>query len=164
DVLRHAVRIPRAIRYRYGRRMGGCNAPCAGTLAYSPTWRRFRHSPRWIWVGYILSAFAFQYLYPYFNRWPELGCRAMFWVGVLPALLVLWIRTGVRESPVWLERQKHLEKSKKKDQISLVRIFRRDQIGTTIQTSILLAAFMFSFYSIMFLSFPTHRLQNIPET
>ena len=29
----------------------------------------------------------------------------MFWIGILPALLVLWIRAKVPESPVWLERQ-----------------------------------------------------------
>src|SRR5512143_3411727 len=34
------------------------------------------------------------------------GWRAVFFVGVLPALVVLWIWTEVPESPIWLERGK----------------------------------------------------------
>jgi SHS family lactate transporter-like MFS transporter len=74
----------------------------------------------------------------------------MFWIGVLPALLVFWIRSGVSESPVWLSRQQHLKDTKQKDRVSMLRIFQRDLIGVTIQCSILLGAFMFSYYSITF--------------
>jgi MFS family permease len=35
---------------------------------------------------------------------PGLGWRAVFFVGVLPALLVLWIRRDVPESELWLHR------------------------------------------------------------
>ncbi|HSD67659.1 MAG TPA: MFS transporter [Vicinamibacteria bacterium] len=35
---------------------------------------------------------------------PRFGWRAVFFVGVLPALVVLWIRREVQESPIWLER------------------------------------------------------------
>jgi MFS family permease len=37
---------------------------------------------------------------------PRFGWRAVFFVGVLPALVVLWIWTRVPESPIWLERGK----------------------------------------------------------
>jgi MFS family permease len=37
---------------------------------------------------------------------PRFGWRAVFFVGVLPALVVLWIRSEVPESPIWLERGK----------------------------------------------------------
>jgi len=37
---------------------------------------------------------------------PRFGWRAVFFVGVLPALFVLWIRSQVPESPIWLERGK----------------------------------------------------------
>ena len=62
----------------------------------------------WHW-GYILSALAFGYIYPMFRGMADpfsdqpgatLGWRVMFWTGVMPALLVFWIRTGVTESPV----------------------------------------------------------------
>src|SRR5262245_47370876 len=37
---------------------------------------------------------------------PRFGWRAVFFVGVLPALLVFWIRREVPESQVWLERRR----------------------------------------------------------
>jgi len=37
---------------------------------------------------------------------PRFGWRAVFFVGVLPALVVLWIRRDVPESRIWLERGK----------------------------------------------------------
>ncbi len=37
---------------------------------------------------------------------PRFGWRAVFFVGVLPALVVLWIWTEVPESPIWVERGK----------------------------------------------------------
>jgi SHS family lactate transporter-like MFS transporter len=40
-----------------------------------------------------------------FTFFPFLGWRAMFVVGVLPALLVVYIRMGVTESPVWVHQQ-----------------------------------------------------------
>jgi MFS family permease len=37
---------------------------------------------------------------------PRFGWRAVFFVGVLPALAVFWIRREVEEPPIWLERGK----------------------------------------------------------
>ena len=62
--------------------------------------------------GFILSALVFTYLYPMLTPYGEIAWRAMFWIGILPALLVLWIRRNVEESPVWLERQRHLQTSR----------------------------------------------------
>lgn len=100
--------------------------------------------------GYIISALVFTYVYPLFSPWPDISWRVMFWMGVLPALLVLWIRSGVKESPVWLERQRHLSEQKRKSQISLARIFHRDLIATTLHTTLMMGAFMFSYYSYTF--------------
>jgi SHS family lactate transporter-like MFS transporter len=109
--------------------------------------------------GFILSSLVFQTIYPFFQSQPNLGWRAMFWIGIIPALLVLWIRTGVSESPIWLERQKHLNERREKDQISLLRILKRDLIGVTIHTSIVLTAFMFSYHSTTFW-YPTYLRQS----
>ena len=56
--------------------------------------------------GYIIAATAFQFLYPLFAGTPDLGWRAMFWVGLVPALLTFWIRARVTESPLWLDQQR----------------------------------------------------------
>ena len=115
----------------------------------------------WYW-GYILSALTFSYVYPIFETVPDpfsdsaastLGWRVMFWTGVIPALLVLWIRTGVQESPVWLEHRRQLEKREHAalaDRVSVVRLFQSDLLWVTVQSSLLISAFMFSYYSISF--------------
>ncbi len=46
-------------------------------------------------LGFLLAGGVFALVYPHF------GWRAMFVVGVLPALLIFFIRAKVPESPVW---------------------------------------------------------------
>ncbi len=115
----------------------------------------------WYW-GYILSALTFHYIYPLFSAIPDpfsdaaastLGWRVMFWTGVVPALLVLWIRSGVSESPVWLARQRRLaEAGTAPDaaRASVLRLFGPDLWWATVQSSLLMGAFMFSYYSLSF--------------
>jgi MFS transporter, SHS family, lactate transporter len=109
----------------------------------------------WFWV-YLFAAAVFQFIYPLFNRLPDLGWRVMFWTAVGPALLTLWIRSRVSESPIWLELHGRTQSAARERanpleaRISLVGIFRRDLIGTTIQTSAVLGAFMCFYYSVNF--------------
>ena len=110
--------------------------------------------------GFVLSSFAFRYIYPVFNTDPNLGWRVMFWIGILPALMLLWIRKGVSESPVWLERQKQLKRDKKKDGVSFFRIMKKDLIGTTLHTSLLMGAFIFSYHSTTFW-YPTYLRETV---
>src|SRR5215467_11050409 len=49
--------------------------------------------------GYLLAAVVYWAVFPFF------GWRGLFVAGVLPALLVLYIRARVPESPAWLRRQ-----------------------------------------------------------
>jgi MFS family permease len=49
---------------------------------------------------------------------PHFGWRAVFFVGVLPALLVLWIRTGVQEPPIWTDRMASSDRESKKRLLS----------------------------------------------
>jgi len=49
--------------------------------------------------GYFLATVAYGLFYD------RLGWRAMFLLGVLPAILVFFIRRGVEESPTWREQQ-----------------------------------------------------------
>ena len=51
-------------------------------------------------VGYLLAAVAYAVVYP------ALGWRWMFFIGILPALLSLFIRFKVQESPVWEEQKR----------------------------------------------------------
>ena len=50
-------------------------------------------------IGYLLAAVAARFLLPVW------GWRPMFWVGALPALLALYIRTKVPESEAWKQHK-----------------------------------------------------------
>src|SRR5246127_1318347 len=50
-------------------------------------------------IGYLLAALAARLVLP------ALGWRWMFWLGALPALLALYIRTKVPESAAWEEHR-----------------------------------------------------------
>jgi MFS transporter, SHS family, lactate transporter len=50
-------------------------------------------------IGYLLAAIAARFLLP---MW---GWRPMFWIGALPALLALYIRTKVPESEAWQQHR-----------------------------------------------------------
>ena len=109
----------------------------------------------WYW-GYLLSAAVFQFVYPLFNDTPDFAWRTMFWIAIVPALFTLWIRRQVPESPVWLERQRRLREARRsgnvgaEPRISLARIFQRDLIWTTAQTTFVIGAFMCIYYSVNF--------------
>ncbi len=55
--------------------------------------------------GFILAAGVVQLASPRIVGAPG-GWRILLWSGVLPALLVFWVRRSVPESPVWLERKR----------------------------------------------------------
>lgn len=50
--------------------------------------------------GYLLASIVFGLFYEH------IGWRGMFFVGIIPALLVLYIRRSVPESPAWKEMEK----------------------------------------------------------
>ena len=50
-------------------------------------------------IGYLLAAVAARFILP---AW---GWRPMFWIGALPALLALYIRTKVPESEAWKQHR-----------------------------------------------------------
>lgn len=104
----------------------------------------------WAW-GYVLSALVFQTLYPVVRTQMDEAWRAMFWIGAVPAVLVLWIRSRVSESPVWLALQRDAAgAAAPRARVSLTRIFAPDLIGTTIHCSLLAACFMVSYYSVTY--------------
>ena len=103
----------------------------------------------WGW-GYVLSALVFQTVYPLLRNEMTEAWRAMFWMGAIPAVLVIWIRSSVTESPVWIALHRDGGTAARGVRVSLARIFRRDLIGTTIHCSLLAACFMVSYYSVTY--------------
>jgi MFS transporter, SHS family, lactate transporter len=114
----------------------------------------------WYW-GYLLAAATYQFVYPLFSGTPDLGWRVMFWVCIIPALFTLWIRKSVTESPVWLEQQRLRALDPEAARVRktpLARIFSRDLIGTTLQTTFVIGSFMCIYYSVNFW-YPTFLIE-----
>lgn len=101
-------------------------------------------------MGFLLAAFVYQFVYPLVSQTSDLGWRVMFWIGVLPAFLVLFLMKGIEESPVWLERQRHLEARSERDSLSLMELFKSELLGTTIHTTLFMGAILAMYYSISY--------------
>ncbi len=88
-----------AMRLLYGIGMGGTWGVGASLVLESvpPKWRGLASGllQEGYAVGYLLAAGAF---YTVFPRW---GWRAMFFIGVIPAVLTLLISVKVQESEAW---------------------------------------------------------------
>ncbi len=85
-------------------------------------------------IGYILAAIVAATVLPAY------GWRAMFLIGVLPALLTVWIRRNVPEPPVWLERTTPAG--------SLWDIFRAPLRRVTIIATLLATTVLFAYWGV----------------
>jgi MFS transporter, SHS family, lactate transporter len=77
-------------------------------------------------LGYLLSALLYATMFQYI-RW-----RGMLWIGVLPALAVIWTRFYVKEPEVWAENQANQVKHNAHVKAPLIAIFRRGLIWNTL--------------------------------
>ena len=100
-------------------------------------------------AGSIIAALVYATLYPMLNT-NGYGWRAMMWIGILPVLLALWIATTVKESPIWIERRSNLRAANARHALEIGRLFSGDLLPITIQTSIMMGAFLVFYYSITF--------------
>jgi len=90
-------------RFLVGLGMGGEWA--AGAALVSETWRGEHRGKA---LGLMQSGFAIGYAMAAVIAAlvaPHWGWRAVFFAGILPAALTLWIRGGVQESPLWLTQR-----------------------------------------------------------
>ena len=106
-------------------------------------------------TGNILMAVVFRFLHPVFSAHGELAWRGFFWIGILPAFLVVWIISRVKESPVWLERQRHLrEIGGRALKLPFTSLFKGPVLPITIQSVLLMSGMLFLYNSINYL-YPT---------
>jgi SHS family lactate transporter-like MFS transporter len=102
-------------------------------------------------LGFMLSSLVYQLGWPLVSGNPDRGWRLMLWAGVLPAVVILAAMTRVKESPVWLEqRQQRRPAAAGVSRFSVSRLLDHDLRWVTVHTSLLMAAFMFSYHSITF--------------
>ena len=102
--LSHSIPQLAVFRFLLGLGMGG-EWSCGAALV-AETWRA-EHRGRAL--GLMQSAYAIGEAIAaivVLLVFPQFGWRAVFFVGVLPALLVFWIYRGVPEPELWLNRAK----------------------------------------------------------
>ena len=131
DVIPNAVRVSRAVRHRHGRGLGGGHAARDRALAAAAA----RHVSGMLQSGYstgfMLSALVFQFVYPLLNGRADFGWRVMLWSASCRRCWFLWIM-GARQGKPGLARASARSRTARRQRsLPLVRLFRRDLIGTT---------------------------------
>jgi MFS family permease len=112
----HSVPQLAVFRFVLGLGMGG--EWTAGAALIAETWRaEHRGTALGLMqssyaIGEAVAALVVLVVLPHF------GWRAVFFVGVLPALLVLWIRTSVPEPAIWKNRMASAGRGSKKRLLS----------------------------------------------
>jgi MFS family permease len=68
---------------------------------------------------------------------PDIGWRVFFFIGLIPALLVLWIRRNITEAPLFAEEQRGRAAARAPGGASLWGIFGRAALPTTLKATLL---------------------------
>jgi MFS family permease len=105
-------------------------------------------------IGWGLALLAYTLVFSFVP--PGLAWRVTFWLGILPALLVLYVRGKVREPEVFVQtRAAASESGGVATRISLLHIFRLDLLRTTLFASLLAVGAQGGYYAI-FTWLPTY--------
>ena len=124
-------------------------------------------------LGFALSAAAYGLLYglpnplngilPYAGV--TVGWREMLWLGILPAIVVIWIRFFVKEPEVWVENKRLQKESGIEVKTPLFSIFKKGLIGNTLTGCLWMGAAFCVYYSIwaLFSSYLQKELNWTPK-
>jgi SHS family lactate transporter-like MFS transporter len=105
-------------------------------------------------LGFLLSAAVYGLFYDY------LGWRGLLWIGILPALSVIFVRYFVKEPKVWVENRRLQRLHNREVRAPLFRIFKRAMLGNTLTACWWMASSFVVYYSI-FALFATHLQKDL---
>jgi MFS transporter, SHS family, lactate transporter len=108
-------------------------------------------------IGFLLSSIIYGLFYDY------IGWRGMLWIGVLPALSVVWIRYYVKEPPIWVENRRRQREENREVHAPLIEIFKRGMLSNTLLACWWMASNFVLYYSIWAL-FATHLQADLKLT
>jgi MFS family permease len=95
-------------------------------------------------VGWAGAAFAFWGAYAFMR--PEQAWRVLLWLGILPALLVVYIRRNVAEPAIYLQARERSEPQPAA--VHFLSIFRGPLLRTTALASLMSAGMLGAYYSV----------------
>jgi MFS transporter, SHS family, lactate transporter len=93
-------------------------------------------------LGALLSSGAYALLYD------SIGWRGLLLIGVLPALLIVYIRIYVKEPQVWVENRRKQRLQNREFRTPLFSIFRRGLLGNTLTACWMMASAFVVGYSV----------------
>jgi SHS family lactate transporter-like MFS transporter len=105
-------------------------------------------------IGFLLSSAAYGLLYN------SIGWRGLLWLGILPALAVLYVRRFVKEPEVWVANRAKQREQKKEFRAPLFDIFRPRVLGNTITACLWMGSGFVVYYSVYGL-FATHMQKDL---
>ena len=105
-------------------------------------------------IGFLLSSAVYGLFFNY------IGWRGMLWIGVLPAVVVLWVRRYVKEPEVWAENRRRQRVEHREVHAPLFSIFKRGLLGNTLTACWWMASGFVTYYSINAL-FATHLQKEL---
>jgi MFS transporter, SHS family, lactate transporter len=110
-------------------------------------------------LGALLSSAAYGALYD------SIGWRGLLWLGVLPALSIVYVRIYVKEPAVWLENRRLQRAQKREVRTPLFKIFKRQVLGNTLTACWMMASAFVVGYSVggMFPSYLQKDLGFSPQ-
>jgi SHS family lactate transporter-like MFS transporter len=93
-------------------------------------------------LGFALSAAVYGLFYD------AIGWRGMLWIGILPALVVVYIRFFVKEPEVWVENKRQQAEKRAEVKLPLLVIFKRQHLYNTLTGCAWMASAFCVYYSI----------------
>ena len=105
-------------------------------------------------LGFLLSSAIYAEFYQY------LGWRGMLWIGIVPALAVVFVRYFVKEAPVWVENRRQQREQRREGRTPLFSIFKRQLLGNTLTACLWMTSAFVIYYSIWSL-FATHLQKDL---
>ena len=108
-------------------------------------------------IGFLLSSVIWGVFGDY------IGWRGMLWIGVLPALSIVYIRYFVKEPPIWVENRRLQSTQQREVRAPLIKIFQRGMLGNTLLACWWMASNFVLYYSIWAL-FATHLQADLKLT
>jgi SHS family lactate transporter-like MFS transporter len=99
-------------------------------------------------IGYALSALIWGLFYDY------IGWRGMLWIGILPALSVVYIRFYVKEPEVWVENRRRQREENREVHAPLINIFKKGMLANTLLACWWMASNFVLYYSLTALFVP----------
>src|SRR5437763_9526841 len=93
-------------------------------------------------IGFLLSSVIYGLFYD------QIGWRGMLWIGVLPALSIVWIRYYVKEPPVWVENPRRQREENGEVHAPLFEMCKRRMLSNALLAGRWMASNFVLYYSI----------------